>query len=609
MTTSIAPVAARGDIMNAGMVDPALALALAVYHTKGGYAILLGSGVSRAAGIPTGWEIIADLVRRVAALEQADVPADPSAWYERRFGAAPNYSTLLETLAKTPAERRELLRGYFEPSAEEREDGRKRPTDAHRAIARLVAGGFVRVVVTTNFDQLLETALRDEGVAPAVVSTADAVAGMMPLHLAPATVVKVHGDYLDTRIKNTPDELARYPRPFDRLLDRIFDEYGLIVCGWSATWDDALRAAITRCPSRRFTTFWAARGEPTADASALIEHRRAQVIPVESADAFFGSLAENVATLADLRRPHPTSTAVAVATLKRYIPVAEHRIRLHDLVMDEVERVRQRMMGIIPAGQPEGNAQVLALLPKLEAAAETVMALFATGTYWSGSEHRAVWVAALERLGSAAPPGAEHGGYFYEIWNKLYRYPAQLGFYAAGLGAVAQGKAAEETLADVLLAPQIRLSRKEQLQAGAWALNLSEVIEHDLAKQLPGMERRFTPFSDYLFDALRGSLAALIPEDAAYAAVFDRFEYMVALACAGIRLQQMPDFPVWAPIGRLAWRLNTHSAPRVLDEVSEEIQREGASWLLLRRGLFGGPPLQLEQAKVAVDKLIRSRAH
>ena len=75
------------------------------------------------------------------------------------------------------------------------------------------------------------------------------------------SVIKVHGDYLDIRLRNTRAELAEYEVPMNRLLDQIFDEYGLIVCGWSADWDTALRAAIERCPNRRFSTFWSAYGD------------------------------------------------------------------------------------------------------------------------------------------------------------------------------------------------------------------------------------------------------------------------------------------------------------------------------------------------------------
>jgi hypothetical protein len=51
------------------MIDVLTALAFSLYENKGVYALLLGSGVSRDAQIPTGWEITLDLVRRFAALQ------------------------------------------------------------------------------------------------------------------------------------------------------------------------------------------------------------------------------------------------------------------------------------------------------------------------------------------------------------------------------------------------------------------------------------------------------------------------------------------------------------------------------------------------------------
>ena len=166
----------------------------------------------------------------------------------------------------------------------------------------------------------METALFDEGVVPTVLSSPDQVRGALPLIHTRCCVFKVHGDYLDIRIRNTPAELDQYPPEFDQLLDRIFDEFGLIVCGWSAEWDGALRKAIYRTQSRRFTTYWALRGEPGVEAQRLIVHRGAQVIPIQDADRFFPAVQEYVESIGEFSRPHPLSTEAAVASLKRYIP-------------------------------------------------------------------------------------------------------------------------------------------------------------------------------------------------------------------------------------------------------------------------------------------------
>src|SRR5882724_11596193 len=197
------------------MIDPLLSLSFNLHAQRGTYALLLGSGVSRSASIPTGWEVTLDLVAKLAHLQHEDCLGSESKWYKSKFGKEPDYSEVLVAVASTPAAQQQLLKRYFEPTADEREDGKKLPTAAHKAIARLVSSGHIRVIVTTNFDRLLETALEGEGIAPVVVASPDAAKGAPPLAHSKCTVIKVHGDYLDHRIKNSPSALATYERSVD----------------------------------------------------------------------------------------------------------------------------------------------------------------------------------------------------------------------------------------------------------------------------------------------------------------------------------------------------------------------------------------------------------
>ena len=148
-----------------------LSLSFSLHSNKGVYALLLGSGISTASGIPTGWEIVLDLICKVAALDGKNCEHDPMGWYKKHFKEEPDYSSLLNKVAKTPSERSLLLRSYFEPTVEERDQGLKVPNEAHYAIAELVARGYIRVIVTTNFDRLLEKALESKGITPTVISS------------------------------------------------------------------------------------------------------------------------------------------------------------------------------------------------------------------------------------------------------------------------------------------------------------------------------------------------------------------------------------------------------------------------------------------------------
>jgi len=163
------------------MIDPILSISFSMHSNKGVYALLLGSGISRSANIPTGWEITLDLIRKLAHLKKEICEPDPVKWYQDKFSEEASYSKLLNQVAKTPSERSKLLKTYFEPTEEERQQNIKTPTIAHRAIANLVREGYVRVIITTNFDRLIETALEDVGIRPIVISTSDAANGATPI--------------------------------------------------------------------------------------------------------------------------------------------------------------------------------------------------------------------------------------------------------------------------------------------------------------------------------------------------------------------------------------------------------------------------------------------
>ena len=162
------------------VIDPLHSLAFSIQSNRGVYAVLIGSGVSKAAEIPTGWDVTLDLVRKLAAVRNETPDPDPESWFRNTFGTEPDYSDLLDQLARTPSERQQLLRPYWEHSEEERERGEKKPTAAHHAIAALAARGFIKIIVTTNFDKLMERALSAAGIEATVLSTADQIEGAPP---------------------------------------------------------------------------------------------------------------------------------------------------------------------------------------------------------------------------------------------------------------------------------------------------------------------------------------------------------------------------------------------------------------------------------------------
>lgn len=67
--------------------------------------------------------------------------------------------------------------------------------------------------------------------------------------------------------------------------------------------------------------------------------RRAAITPIAEANAFLTEVVEKVASLDEMNRTHPLSVAVAQQTVERFLSEERHTIKLHDLVMHEVENV------------------------------------------------------------------------------------------------------------------------------------------------------------------------------------------------------------------------------------------------------------------------------
>jgi len=453
-------------VATAGLVnDPLTQIAFSIYENKGVFALLLGSGLSRAAEVPTGWEVTLDLVRRVAVAQGVDEQADWAAWYRDQTGTEPNYSTVLEEIALSAEERRSILHRYIEPNEEDKEHGRKVPTKAHYAIADLVRAGYIRVIITTNFDRLMENALRERGIEPCIVSAVDGLRGAEPLTHTACYILKLHGDYKDARILNTETELTRYPPEYDALLDRIFDEHGMIVSGWSGEWDLALRAAFLRAPSRRYTTFWTVRGIPGSGAQQLIEHRRARVITITDADTFFTSLEQRVATLDQSKTQNPLSIELLVASAKRLSTKSEHRIQLDDLVTQETDRLFDRLQSSdfdIPGGR---DLQMFRDRIRLyETASEGLAGVAGVLGRWGDGSEVSMMTDVIQGLYTDARKISSGGASQY---LNIRSYPAVLMLTSYGIGL---------TLAQRWQALQSRLRKFEQVDKWSFCLTAGTLM-------------------------------------------------------------------------------------------------------------------------------------
>lgn len=401
-------------------LSPAAMLATSMHAQPGVYAVLIGSGVSTGAGIPTGWGIVEKLVRQLAtataaAEGQGDPPDetfDPERWWGDHHEKKLGYSSLLEAFPGTAATRQGLVARFIEPTDEERQENRKTPSRAHVALAQLVKHGFVKVVVTTNFDRLIEHALEAAGVSPQVIARPEACSGMNPLTHDRATVIKLNGDYKDLESLNTSEELSTYPEEWNTLLKQILDEYGLLISGWSADWDKALVALIEASPNRRYPLYWDSRSSSGEEAQRLLRLRHGQVVQASTADELFEGLLASVEALKKLSEP-PLTTAMAVSQLKRYLPDSARHIDLYDLVMGYTQRAVE-MITNQPAfiDKPSLGEDADDILRQDLVGTMSLAQLVATGVWHDTTgSHDQLWSEVLQRLAMVPPNRDFHIGH------------------------------------------------------------------------------------------------------------------------------------------------------------------------------------------------------
>jgi NAD-dependent SIR2 family protein deacetylase len=126
-------------------IDPILPLAVQIAEGRGQFAFFLGSGVSRAAGIPSGWGVrqhtLKDLYRLQENIEKINEKAFEK-WLEDTGFVNASYSSIIDALRPDKPQQREYLANFF---------AGKEPTEAHYALARLAKRDMVCVIITTNF--------------------------------------------------------------------------------------------------------------------------------------------------------------------------------------------------------------------------------------------------------------------------------------------------------------------------------------------------------------------------------------------------------------------------------------------------------------------------
>lgn len=169
-------------------------------------------------------------------------------------------------------------------------------------------------------------------------------------------------------------------------------------------------------------------------------------------------------------------------------------------------------------------------LEAYEALTAPLAAAWATLGWWSAQPSARIATALMGHLAAVRDRGSG-----LHPWLDLYAYPALLLFYAFGVGAMTARR--YDNMA--LLLEQPLLDARKRLQPAVLELNHPAVVDHDVARAMPGMERMLTPMSDRLATIVRPWVP--IPSDAMFETEFDRFELLVGLVYYDVRRAEFGD--------------------------------------------------------------------
>lgn len=563
-------------------------MGLAIQSSKNAFALLLGSGISKAAGIPTGIALVSALLERALLAGNVDYD-DPVAWYEETTGNTIAFEGVLEHLSLEGAALRGVLRPFFERTEEEDDesDALKTPTRAHMAIAELVRAGYVRVIITTNFDRLLEEALYSYGVSPVVIASEGQIEGApAPEHCA-CYVLKPNGDYLSTMLRATPEDLSSYPQEWQELLERIFSSYGLVVAGWSADSDLALVESLLASRPSGFPTFWTARTELSPNARRIVAARNGFVVPVESADEIFQELRETLGALDDPLTSTVATTSVLEARIARMVADPKAHPRLEILLRSETSDALRVLAS--DAVKPLSGGATLQdwreLAADLEKSMIRLVRAISTLTYFSSRDTSRIVARSIARV------AGEANSHKSEPTRSIWLLPSKLLFYAAGTAAIA----AEEfgVLSDILLRTTWQDEWQNERRTLVEALTDIEVLGSDGIGKLeclagvPGFARASQRMREYL----HSHLAELVPDRDRVDDAFDLFEYIWSLTHIDMEIDV--NLP---PIGSYALRCleiyasgDLPAKPKsAIGQFIREGARMGDGWQLLQEGFFRG---------------------
>jgi tetratricopeptide (TPR) repeat protein len=187
------------------------------------FTLFLGAGASRSSGVPSGGDLVKTW--RETAYRESEATEELESWCKRQewYAQPDEYSRLFELICVDVWARQRELEKLIKDAF---------PGWGYLYLASLMTQGYFNVCFTTNFDDLIHDALKLYLDYRPVVCAAGSEVKSINFRSPRAKIIKLHGDFLYTRLKNTVNELRELDPNMDGKLRDLAGQFGMVVLGY-----------------------------------------------------------------------------------------------------------------------------------------------------------------------------------------------------------------------------------------------------------------------------------------------------------------------------------------------------------------------------------------
>jgi tetratricopeptide (TPR) repeat protein len=254
------------------------------------FAFFLGAGASRQSGVITAGEMIRYFKDQICERSPAKLLTDQEKeswlaaqnWYKKK---GHEYSKLFEKFEPKVTRRQQ----YIEKIVEGQE-----PSFGYVVLANLMASNYVNAIVTTNFDDLVYSACTSyTGIRP-IVYAYGVLASEMRIRAQRAKILKMHGDYLYSTLKNTKEDLETQDPNMAKQVGLVLDESDLVVVGYSGE-DKSVMDILSRFRKERELYWCVMRGEsPNRNVKRLLTQKEGSIVEIDGFDEMMNEIRQTV---------------------------------------------------------------------------------------------------------------------------------------------------------------------------------------------------------------------------------------------------------------------------------------------------------------------------